>query len=389
MARSKRNEFVAGLFILVSIAVLVVILVMVGNWSALYQARTAYFVKFEQAPMIKAGSAVRFKGQDVGRVESVDLRWRVVDETTGSRQYFYTLELEIPATIELRRDAQISIESPPIGETAWVNISSVGQGELAKDTAREPLVGHGGDMIQALLEAIGVSDEQKKQISDTIANMAAITASLRETAPKLREVTENMAAVTSDLRERMPEVITKVDDTAAKMKSAASRVDGILAENRENLKAAIDNVADLTQSARQRAEELLENLTVASGDIRSLVAANRMNVTDTMVNMRETSEQLKAASEEIRRAPWRLIHKPDEREADTLNVFDASRNYATAVADLNSLAATLKAMLDMKAEGAPVDPELIRGMLDRLKAAFQRYGEAEDALWKEWGKAGQ
>jgi len=389
MARSRRNEFVAGLFILVAIAVLVFMLVLVGNWEDLYRAQTVYYAEFDRVPNLKEGSPVLLRGSQIGRVSEMTLKKRVVDEKTRAVEYHFLLALEVPSDIVLRRDANIGVGAAMVGETAWVDIRCVGTGDVATDTQSDPLMGRGGGMMEAAAEAFGVGEKQKAEIAAAIENLKEISASLRETAPKIASVTDNVEAVTGDLKQRMPDIMAKADDTMAKMNSAAERVNNILDENRENLKSSVGNVAAITERAKKDFAELLDSLKAASRDIQALVAANRMNLSDAMVNIRQTSEQLKAASVEIRRAPWRLLHKPDDRESDTMNVFDASRNYANAVADLRSTATTLKALVDLKKEGVPVDAEVLATMFDRLKAGIAKYEEAESALWKQWGKVSE
>jgi len=389
MARSKRNELAAGLFILIAVVMLVAMLILVGNWGDLYRAKTIYYVEFDSVPNLKSGSPVLLRGSQVGRLSAMTLTKHVLDETTGAVEYRFLTALEIPGEIVLRRDADIGVGAAMIGETAWVDIQSVGTGEVADDTATKPLVGRGGGMMEAAAAAFGIGDKQREEIARTIENLAEITVSLRETTPKIAEVTDNIAAVTADLKEKMPGIIAKADDTMGRMNSAAERVNNILDENRGNLKASVENVAALTERAKKDFADLLDSLKATSADVQALVAANRMNLSDAMVNIRQTSEQLKAASVEIRRAPWRLLHKPDERESDTMNVFDASRNYANAVADLRSTATTLKALVDLKKDGVPVDPELLSEMFDRLKAGLGKYDEAEKALWKEWGRVAE
>jgi ABC-type transporter Mla subunit MlaD len=204
-----------------------------------------------------------------------------------------------------------------------------------------------------------------------------------QTAPKINEVVTNINNVTSGLNARMPQIGKSID----KLESSIASIDRILDENRANIKSSISNIESVTQSAKVSVPLIFGNLSGASADIRTLIAANRMNLSDTMVNLRETSEQLKAASEEIRRAPWRLLYKPEKREADTLNIYDASRSYADAASDLNSAATTLETLMKLRKGGVPVDEKALAEALDRVKAGLARYSQAEDALWKHWGAA--
>ena len=387
MARAQRSEFLAGIFILIALVALGAVLVAVGNWESLIRAKMTYYVRFDQAPMVKQGSLVLLGGMVKGRVTEVHTIFEVVDEATGAESFHFVLAIELPKEIRLRRDAMVAIETKLIGEDAAVNIRCLGVGPLATDTMPDdPIEGHSGTAMDSAVEALGIGEEQKTQIAEILANIAEITASLKDTAPKIERVVDNIETVTGNLRDTMPELTASVREGADKLKGAGDRVNTILNENRENIKTAVTNVTEMTASAKTQVDELLANLTSASADIRTLVAANRMNLSDTLVNMRQTSEQLKAASTEIRRAPWRLLYRPEDREADSLNIFDASRNYANAVADLRTTAATIKTILDLKAEGVPVDQEVIVNMLDRLKAGFKKYEEAEEALWQEWGK---
>lgn len=399
MARGKRNEFVAGLFILVMLAALAAVLILAGSWEHLTSARTTYYVAFDQAPGVRSGSPVLLRGRVVGRVTDVQMRSRKATppEPEGpdapepepvapdAVEYFFVLALDLPKEICLRRNAIISIETKLIGEDAAINIRSAGTNKAALDTEHDPIAGRGGDAMTAAVEALGIGEAEKARIRQTIDDIGAITASLRETTPKIGRVMDNIETVTADLKEKLPAVLASVNEGVTTLKSAADRVDGILAENREKIKTSVANVSDLMENAKKQVDELLANLKTVSADIRTVVASNRMNLTDSMVNIRETSEQLKAAAKEIRRAPWRLLYKPDDRAADSLNIFDASRNYANAAADLRSIASTFEAIIKLKDEGMAVDEQLIQDMLDRIKAGLKRYEEAESALWKQWG----
>jgi len=386
MARSRRNDLVAGVFILVAMAALVAVLGLIGKWTEMGEMKS-YEVRFEQIPGVKLGSSVLLASSPIGEVTAIDAQW-AEDEKTGTKRFdHYLLTVEIRSDVLLYQNARIVIETKLIGEGAAINILSVGDDRLVS----EPIAGRSGTAMASAVEAIGIGEEQKQQITEIIADVKQLS---------------------EDLRTRVPPILVSVQKSAERLDTITRQVDGILAENRDKLKGSIANVNEITEevrgmikdnrgkiaesvenvnrmttNTRARLKTLTDNLVVTSNDVRALMAANRINLHDIIVNLRQTSEQFRAGSIEIRRAPWRLLHKPDQQEADTMNVFDASRNYATAVGDLRSTTTTLDSLTKLQAEGVPVDKKMLLEMLDRVRASLHKYEEAEDALWKEWAEA--
>lgn len=393
MARSKRNQFVAGLFILAAMVLLAVVFVAISNLQALAVEKTVYYVAFDEAPAIKVGSPVKLGGSAIGRITDLQLQWKTVPgQAEDVKSFYYLVALKVPAEIQLRRNARVVIDTAVVGDEGAVNIESIGTSELAVDTEGNPIHGSAGTMARIMRNLEDFSAQLKGEqtagpAAEILANVRTATGEIKKVIPKIDKVTSDMVAITENLKTSVPELVAGAKEGVATIKSAGGEIEGILKENRENIKAGIADAAATIAGARKKIAELMANLVVTTGDFRALVAANRLNISDLILDLRTTSEQLKAASIEIRRAPWRLLYKPDQREADTLNIFDATANYARTVSDLRSAAATLQMLLDLKASGAPIDEKLVQNMMDRLKIGFQKYEEAEDALWKEWGEA--
>jgi ABC-type transporter Mla subunit MlaD len=135
---------------------------------------------------------------------------------------------------------------------------------------------------------------------------------------------------------------------------------------------------------KQNIKEILRDLRDVAANAKALVALNKGEISQTFQNFRETSEHLKATAQEIRRAPWRLLARPDKQEVESLNLYDAARAFASTATELDALAERLQTMSEAKEKGVQVNPEEIQKMLQRLDETFARYQEAEDALWKEF-----
>ena len=103
-----------------------------------------------------------------------------------------------------------------------------------------------------------------------------------------------------------------------------------------------------------------------------------------MANAHLTSEQLKLASIEIRRSPWRLLYTPKQKELETDNLYDAARSFAMAAGALDSAVHGLKALSQDEAR----EPEDVQRMLDYLEKLVARFEEAETDFWTALKKQG-
>jgi ABC-type transporter Mla subunit MlaD len=135
---------------------------------------------------------------------------------------------------------------------------------------------------------------------------------------------------------------------------------------------------------KQNIKEILRDLRDIAADAKALIALNKSEISQTFQNFRQTSEHLKATAQEIRRAPWRLLARPDKQEVESLNLYDAARAFASAATNLGTLSDTLETLIEAREKGVQVEPEQIQAMLQRLQETFDRYQEAEAALWQEF-----
>ena len=397
MARKRRNDFIAGMFILLSVLALAGVLVVIQKWDTLFQEPSVYYVRFDNVAGVRVNTDVLVKGQSRGRVAEILPVW-TVDESAGNagvHDLVYLVRLELHLEHPLRQDAEIVITTPVIGEGGVISINRLGKGEAAGDDAGRPIIGRSYDMIEAMLAGIGIGDQQRKEIPETIANIAAFSGSLKDQGPQIAKVLTNVEQVTGEVRDKLPALLASVQTASDNLTKATAQMDGMLADNRDNVRSTIENLQKMTGQLQtdvaglmKSADSAMSSLSAASADIRTIILANRLNINDTLTNVRLTSEQLKAATAEMHRAPWRLLHRPDERQSDTLNVFDATRAYANAAAELRSTITTLESLSVAQQSGATVNAELLKELQDRVGESLKRYEEAEEALWKLWSDKG-
>jgi hypothetical protein len=125
-------------------------------------------------------------------------------------------------------------------------------------------------------------------------------------------------------------------------------------------------------SALDTAEEALRNLKELGGDER---------VDRIIGNISEVSTNLKLTSREVRRAPWKLLYKPSEKEAKVQAIVDSAGAFAAGAERLDSTSMRLQRLVEAPDE--KLDRERIEQVLSELQTSFQQFQSAEQKFWDE------
>jgi gas vesicle protein len=266
--------------------------------------------------------------------------------------------------------------------------------------------------IQEILENIrGLTADAKRDAPEILAHLKTTSANLEEASGKVKGTLKTVQDILDENRPDVRDAVANARDLAeqanedgkailARTKDATETAAAILDENRDDVRDAVANARDLAEQAKEDGKAILDNakagaeslkgaladLRVMTGDSKDIVVWNKGNLNKTLQNFKDTSEHLKALAQEVRRAPWRLFATPDKKEVESLNLYDAARQFASAASDLEGLADTLKVMLEAQEKGVAVDPQVLQGMVDRLQDTFNHYTATEEALWKEFDR---
>jgi ABC-type transporter Mla subunit MlaD len=412
-----RNRVIAGGFFVAAMAACLAVLVLVGKWDVFTAETQGLHIRFRSAPNIRVGSPVLLAGHPVGQIEVIALvKTPCPPGDTRGDCYMVDVLVRIPAEYAIRKDARIFISQALVGQSASLNIENVGMGPPVTDfiEGREASAFAGaGDELAG---AVGIGPEQRKSIQEFIEHMRVVSLMIKTDGKEFMEQLKTVGPTIKKISDILDENRDNVKSTIASVKSASEKVDKgagevvdevkttvktartIVEENRDDIRKAVANVRDVTESAKKDIDAIVVNVrtgseglkkavadfeVVASG-AKAIIVTNRANLSGTLQNFHETSEHLKALAKEVRRAPWRMFSTPDKKEVESLNLYDAARAFASAATDLDGTADTLEVMIEAKKQGIDVDPETLKGMLDRLKETFKNYQQAEDGLLQEF-----
>lgn len=403
MAAKSNNHFKAGLFILISFAVALGIFFGITGSSVFNGPTRQYTVAFELTEDVgglESGSEVRLGGLRIGTVDSVE-----IIDIAG--KLMVKAVFDVPTKYKLMKDAGVAVQGGITGNVN-LNITAIGtQGEAGPDdfldgepsgfAAVFDLANRVGDEAVLTMQewrprVTGILDDARPRVSGTLDQFksTAVTADdtlkhikskidpvytkyegvadnasgamsnlrdvLGDTKGDIRETMANLAAVTKSAKEKVPTVMDKVAGTLDDFRVALDKTSGVLDE----AKATATNAKDL------------------SANIRSVMAANRSRLDEIIKSANLASQNLAAASSEIRRSPWRLLYKPSEGEVANQNLYDAARQFADASRKLQDSSQALRDILN----DPNASEEDVKQIIQRLDVDFGDYKKVESALWE-------
>jgi phospholipid/cholesterol/gamma-HCH transport system substrate-binding protein len=391
MPKQERNAFRAGLFIVVSIALIIAVIVGIkgiGRIIEPYQIRTVTFALADDVTGLRVGDDVRVGGLKVGIVRSIN-----IESQSEKGEPRIVLTFHIPRRLVLREGTRIGVQSTITG-AANLNIDTLGTGKPLSDDA--VLIGEPGAYARIISSFSALAPEMQALVHDvrtvtlpkvntTADNAAAFTGDLKTQLKPMVEryntATDRAAEMLTNLRDVLGDTKLDIRTTVANLKASTGTIKEKLPGIMEKLDTALAKANSGLDNAQQAIKDLSTTMDHAkniSGDVRSIIARNRTRIDELVASVKEAGDNLKFATAEIRRSPWRLLYKPRPGEVANSTLFDAARDFAEGANDMSDAATALRdALKDPKA-----DPKEIQKLMNQLDDSFGKFTKVEDELWK-------
>ena len=378
MATNKRSEMIAGLFVTACLALALAVVLWLGASNLLGRpAGRAVFYAEESAGSLglKVGNFVQINDHVVGRI--ADIRGR-----PDLGRTLYLVELN-DSTLTVHADGKAVVAAGLVGDRQLVITSRGSSGQPIADEAHPVMVRGGFDQAVAdIAFAAGtlkeVSQVMARELSPDLAD--SLLVKTRSVIASLDTAAADIVKITGNVRPEMDaanpdSMLANFKRTAAAAASAAERIDVY----------ARDDLADILAKLREANTEILKiskDLSAVSHTAREVVTLNRHNIDEMIDNFTHVSSNLRAASADIRRNPWRLLYKPKPGELHSQNIADAARSFTEGAEQLDQAIAKLHALPeDVRSD----DPQLAV-IRQQIQETFSNFSTAEQALWKEMAK---
>jgi phospholipid/cholesterol/gamma-HCH transport system substrate-binding protein len=266
----RKNEIRAGIFILVSFSILVVLLFAVSDLKGIFKKREEFKVIFTASEGLEKNASVRYAGIRIGRVSDM----RVVPELGGKVE----LTLSIYEEAAIKEDVKVSIKTTGLVGKKYVSLEG-GSPEAkplmtgavlygGESQSMEDLTKMGLEVAGKLKHIAGNLDRLlgdpalSKSIKGTVLNVQEVTEDIKGVVLNAQEVTENVKVMTSSKEEvaqslkNLPELLKKLDASVANLKEITDKTDKIVGENTKNVDATMENLKEITTNLKELTDDV-------------------------------------------------------------------------------------------------------------------------------------
>ena len=390
-----RNALRAGIFIVVSLVLILGVIFSIRGFDQILQTTRQVTVLFRLADDIsglREGDEVRIGGYTVGTIDSIEL---VPDEPDAH----LAVKITVPDRFTIRRDAEVRIQSTFTGVSV-LNFQSLGTGEALGDG--DVLIGRPG----MLTELSGYLSDTGPRFRQILANVEQATSDVRQNTVPLTNQTlekiglladaaraqinpEDSATIGHSARGMMTEIRDLIGDTKGDFRTTASNVAAVAVAINQKIPELLDQVDALLKRVNETVatanaalvdiRDTANNARELTAAARSVVVSNRSRFDDMIASMKVTADNLKGASAEIRRSPWRLLYRPSKGEMANLNLFDTARAFAEGADDLATATTALRDAL----QDPDIPEDRLKEFMQRVEHSFSRFEAVEKKLWDE------
>lgn len=416
-AERNRNNVIAGSFVLVALALGIGVFLALEKIN--FHPRTPYALTFtvkDGVAGLARGSAVRVGGLLLGEVTRIEPVTPPANEPVSE----ITVHFELDADIPLYSNAVGYRAAPLLGDSAWINFATIG-GPGMTDADGKPVEAKllaAGDGIEGMatpgLLANIVGPDNAVRLQKVVANVEQVTDSLRvDYRESIHPALNDAATVIRDFRSdyanwrgRVESALASAEKAAENLEKATDEASTLVSDAQQALTAArpditttLVNVRDASASAREvvarvetssmpKLEKVLDDAEAGLATIADLVGRADVEfqgqmpaISSSLNDIRTTAQQLKLATIEIRRSPWRLLYSPPKDVYANEQLFEAARSFAIASGDLRTTAEGFERLTANPPAILTADPELQKRIRAELSEALVRYAEAQRQLY--------
>lgn len=305
---ARRNNVLAGMFLVLSLTLAVVLSFWVSNVTERLGRFTPYVVSFslrDGAPGLEQGSPVMLGGQNVGRVEKVT--WSTPTDAADGRGVPAALDVHVKvrSDVPLYDNALVNIERPLLGGLASINIVDPGGAERKPrtlvpspfdielptqtfDDAR--LLAAGGRMkgglAPGLLAQAGFGPEEIAVMKSIITKVDTVAADVKVITAAVAEHADASAADVAEMVAAARETIEQVRaDYAASWSPAVDEVLGKVNRSAEN----IETISGKGVTFMDDASDGLEEARGVIGSVQTAIDDNRPDIDAIIDQVNETT----------------------------------------------------------------------------------------------------
>lgn len=360
-----RPEVKVGALIFVSLVLLVFAALTIGNLGAWFAEQHTYTVLFPNASLLHRRAKVAYAGFPVGEVTAIEIR-----DLSSPPQHGYPVAVTVvvDASVPVREDARIELKTDgfigdrfldilpgtgnvlPAGSTIHGAIGGI-EGTLSS------VVGEGVDEILKALRILladssqpnslpvvlgslrQLADDLRPRLTTTLAALEILLSSLKtEFATLNTSVTRDVTTLSSKgsrALERLEKTVAESGDSLQRLtrdlrtslgavQKTLATTDTVLSTSQNEFVPLLRGLQDLSARLQQDSTATLARLQQVLTHVDAIVVQNDRNIYTSIENLRDTLDNLKGASQQVRANPAVLIfgtrNQPDTNSVEAPSV---------------------------------------------------------------------
>ena len=252
----RRSEIRAGAFLLLSFSILVVMVFVVSDVQSLFKKKKEVKVLFAFSDGIEKNAPVRYSGIRIGKVEGV----RIAPEH-GDR---VEVTLSVYQDTVIKQDTKVEIKTLGLVGGKYVELSN-GTAKARPLGPNEVLMGEKSikieDLTKIALEVAGKIKNVATNLDRTLGD-PALTRSIKTSVQNLQEISQNINVMTSSKDEvakalkDLPELLAKLEEIADNLKAITDKTDMIIGDNKKNIDAMLESFKDTAQNLKETTDDV-------------------------------------------------------------------------------------------------------------------------------------
>ena len=359
-ARFSAREIWVGLIVIVAIGGLIGLVGLASDGPGFLAPQKTIDVVFRDAQGLRVGSPVRIAGLDTGNVVDLD----VVENVDGTLRAKVRISLPANLVKKLRQDVKVTV-TPALTGMSHVNIVSSGHSNVPL-VAGQIITGVETSFFDPIIEQLGLDPIERSDIRHMIGEVRQTVDSARAEAPPVPRLARGDLgqharddARRSGRPSSRPSARSRTSPSGSgptrrgsnrplvRVDEMTGELQGIVTENRENVRQTMASVRDLTASLtdvvskdrvkvervldgldvlRARSERVLYQADQIAGQIAGILVRGRTEIERAITNVRDATDWAKRLVQKIYANPFVLspFYKPNHEDLRVEGAYDTA-----------------------------------------------------------------
>jgi phospholipid/cholesterol/gamma-HCH transport system substrate-binding protein len=330
----KSSEYKAGMFIFLSLIVLSVFIFMLGDVQDRFKPKKNIGVVFDFTVGLEIGAPVRYAGLQVGRVGEIDLL-NSLDEEGVDR---VIVMAEINPSIKVRQDSIASIKTSGLMGGPYLEIRPGNSSSPVLEEG-EHLIGQEafqfteiGDMVEEVVMQVrkfteladALTVDSRETLHAFKSSLDSVNGILGDNRQEIRDNLKNLSRVSTEIYKMLEGNGAKIGQTIANIHSFTQKADRLMTDKELDFIKIIDQTEGLTRELESLLKENRTGITELVSSMKEDTGSIAKNINSASNSLDSTLHQSNAILVENRRNLLELIQ----------NLNESSRNLKTITADL-------------------------------------------------------